>query len=236
MPTDVTYEPWHFYMALDNHDPHRKDLNGVMERYIHPVTGDRGIQFNNDNAEPFAQDRAIILVDDGKTVEPHYWAGGRWDDEKKYSTFHPFPTTTNSPTRADNGESIDWSNWFLGPRKAYHLKVRPVQYAHWHASVQENGRYTDRTKCFTGEIVTSIREAKKWLQDEMYADRGTYTNREDFQTVYHPAFMRAHLEIGEFSERSEGIDANVTVPWNDQEITYGYRIMAIEGDCEETLS
>jgi hypothetical protein len=221
-------------MALDNHEPvPRKEMYGTMERYVHPVTGNAGIRFTGEAAQLFMKGKSIILVDDGKTVEPHFSAGGNAD--KGYILFQPFPTTTSNPTRSDDGRPIDWSYWRVGPSKAYHLKVRPVEYAHWHASVSENGRNTDRTKCVTGEIVESLRVAKHWLLDEMQIDRSAYINREDSEPIL-TRLGRARLEIVEFTERSEGINAEVTIPWNDREITYGYRIMAIEGDCEETLS
>ena len=115
---------FHWWCALDNHEPRRAEASGTLDRYAHPVTDVPTIVLRetSDLREPT---NAVYLVDDGDTVEPWYVAG--WNPRDPGIILNPFPVNPGGErTRPDNGRPIDYSAWSLGPRRAYHLKVRPV--------------------------------------------------------------------------------------------------------------
>lgn len=55
--------------------------------------------------------RSVFLMDDGNSVRPCYVAA--WHPEQMHLIVHPFPTGKKHTT------------WALGPRRAYHVKLRP---------------------------------------------------------------------------------------------------------------
>lgn len=123
---EVEWETWSFYVPLDNHEPYpRKELRGTVDRCIHPITGRRVVRVTGDLAEVLGKVKSgvILIVDDGHTAEPHY--GSHQTNDNGEMFFMPFPTSETDPEKPD-GTPIDWSTWFHGPVKAYHLKVRPV--------------------------------------------------------------------------------------------------------------
>lgn len=109
--------------ALDNHEPTRAVAWGHGAHYVHEVTGARGFKFW---PGPQVRDphQSVYLIDDGVSVVPHYVAGRH--DEEGSVLLHEFPTNPNGARRPDNGREIDHSAWMVGPRRAYHLKTRPV--------------------------------------------------------------------------------------------------------------
>jgi hypothetical protein len=74
---------------------------------------------------------SIFIIDDGKTARPYYggglnpgtpsplYPGGRVPTEM----LCPFPVNPDGKTRPDGKGLIDFTNWLLGPRKAYLLKI-----------------------------------------------------------------------------------------------------------------
>jgi hypothetical protein len=78
---------------------------------------------------------SVALFDYGNVVYPYYVAG--WnpretelqrDEELHWSgmqtvLWNPFPVAADSDTDA-KGRPLDYATWQLGPRKAYHFKVR----------------------------------------------------------------------------------------------------------------
>lgn len=69
---------------------------------------------------------ATYLIDDGRSVVPYYVAA--WHPEGTYLILHKFPTNFdddgNPVMRADRSAPVNYDNWVVGPRRAYHLKIR----------------------------------------------------------------------------------------------------------------
>lgn len=114
-------ESYRWWCALDNHEPRRAEASGTLDMDEYP--GDRGpwivLRDTSDLREPT---NAVYLVDDGATVTAWYVAG--WNPRDPGVVLNPFPTNPDGRTRPDNGRVIDYSTWSLGPRRAYHLKIR----------------------------------------------------------------------------------------------------------------
>jgi hypothetical protein len=113
-----------FWAVLDNFEPPRSETNGQAEIWRHP-DGHEVIKIVDAPAHFKDGHNAIYLLDDGNTVVPYYVVG--WNDkaEPVYVLIQPFPANPDgAATRPDNGQPIDYSTWALGPRRAYHLKVR----------------------------------------------------------------------------------------------------------------
>lgn len=127
-----------FRFAGDNHEPTRDVGHGYGVRY----TRDDGyeamwIAADAEHALSLAELRkSNVIVDDGQSVTVMYLAGyrGELDADNPaaaigvnypYALFHAFPLSRG--TRPDNGRPVDMSNWMLGPRKSYHLKVSDVR-------------------------------------------------------------------------------------------------------------
>lgn len=109
------------YIAqLDNREPSLKDTWGVgwfFNRPGYPVND--GVIL--EKAEDFRDaHQAVYLLDNGLGVAPYYVAA--WHAEQGFVILHPFPLSIGR--RTDNGEPIDASNWRLGPRRCYHLKIK----------------------------------------------------------------------------------------------------------------
>lgn len=76
--------------------------------------------------------KALFLIDDGRSVVPHYVAGWGPHDQPKAVFLHPFPTDydANGAPRLmgdGSGRHVDFGTWALGPRVAYHLKVSALE-------------------------------------------------------------------------------------------------------------
>lgn len=113
----------YFWAVLDNFEPPRNDTRGQAEIWLN-VHGDEVIKIV-DAPEHFKDGHnALYLLDDGSTVVPYYVTG--WNDSEPTRVYiQPMPTNPDgAKTRPDNSRPIDYANWALGPRRAYHLKVR----------------------------------------------------------------------------------------------------------------
>jgi hypothetical protein len=121
MPTMVG--KFKFYVPLDNHNTPRSDAVWDAEVWERP-DGDRTVRILG-AADVFKDAyRAFYLIDDGESVVPHYVAGFNPTTYPGAVFLHPFPTNPGGRTmRADRPEPVDYSNWVLGPRRAYHLKI-----------------------------------------------------------------------------------------------------------------
>lgn len=112
-----------FTAVADNYEVPRGHLYGTL------VT-DQGYNGRSDilTFDSAVKDahKAIYVLDFGTRVEVRYVAGWNGNGEgKTYRIFlQPFPLSEG--TRPDNGRPIDMSGWMLGPRKAFHLKLKEV--------------------------------------------------------------------------------------------------------------
>lgn len=108
-------------VQLDNYSPARNYGAGLAAVYAatDDGTGRPETITLDPSGMPLGTDD-VYLMDDGATVRPFYVAGWRKDAPELY--LQPFPV--DGGTRADNGRPVDMSGWQLGPRKAWHLKVR----------------------------------------------------------------------------------------------------------------
>lgn len=112
-----------FYTHLDNHEPTRADASGSLEVWKFPGNSRETVTIPDASMFKDAE-RALYLLDNGLSVIPYYVAG--WNSEKGTIHLKAMPTNPNGETRPDNGQVIDFGTWVLGPRRAYHLKIRPV--------------------------------------------------------------------------------------------------------------
>jgi hypothetical protein len=114
--------------ALDNYPVPRNVAYGDLFIYDRDDRGnanDIGIVIP-DGLDKFPRaPHCLFLVDDGRSVQVFYVAS--WHDTDRHIIAHPMPTNYdrdgNRRTRADDGRPVDFSNWELGPRTAYHLKL-----------------------------------------------------------------------------------------------------------------
>ncbi len=124
MTTEVTFTTFTFSVAMDRHEPvARRTEYGAGEWFDRGYAdGTKAIRLSGANAEifPGSPDAYFFLVDTGDRVTPYYVATYT---VRQAVILHPFPTTSNTPTRNDDGRGIIWSNWVMGPHKAYHLVV-----------------------------------------------------------------------------------------------------------------
>ena len=114
----------HFTSVLDNYDPPRNTGRSLLEEWHHPdgLITYRLIGWGEERDAT----RAVYLLDDGHSVRPYYVAGWQNGDTSRIM-LHPFPVNVNDDgtprLRADDGRPVDYGNWVLGPRRAYHLKI-----------------------------------------------------------------------------------------------------------------
>jgi len=126
--------------TLDNHEPARSWGSGYAQEYS-TDHGTRSIVLW-DSEELRDADKCVFLIDDGDTVRPYYVSGHPADNESLW--LKPFPTTIHAcdecgieftereeacdscySRKQRNGfRPIEFGTWSLGPRRAYHLKVR----------------------------------------------------------------------------------------------------------------
>jgi hypothetical protein len=114
--------------ALTNHEPVSRDwATGTLYRYgaLDEVRGP-GIILEDASGLKDAT-KATYLVDDGRTVEVYFVAGWGPHDAPGTLFLQPFPVNIdadgNQRVSPKDGRPIDFSNWQLGPRRAYHLKI-----------------------------------------------------------------------------------------------------------------
>lgn len=109
-----------FRAALDNYQHPRNIAYGELELYLPapPVFPSptyvlrRGDLFANPT-------RSNYIIDDGDSVLITYVSG--WSGDGLRIFLAPFPV--NGDLRPDTGRPVDMSNWMIGPRRTYHLKV-----------------------------------------------------------------------------------------------------------------
>lgn len=115
------------YVALDNYEPMPRSIERI-ECYRYST---------DDFLDAYVLDhvyhlrdatRAVYLMDDGTTVAPYYVAG--YHQDHQYVIIHPFPVNVNADgtprMRADRDEQVNHDMWQLGPRRAYHVKLRAL--------------------------------------------------------------------------------------------------------------
>lgn len=113
-----------FVSALDNYEPvPRRTGRSLLEEWRH-TDGTVTYAVVGWGEEKDAH-HAVYLIDNGRAVVPHYVAGFSQDRDR--IMIRPFPTDYGADgerrTRDDNGRPVDFSNWMLGPRRAYHFKI-----------------------------------------------------------------------------------------------------------------
>jgi hypothetical protein len=118
---------------LDSHAVTRAWVGGYAVRYTAKNDAGRALAiWSDDFHEMSATARAkllnaVFLIDDGRTVVPHYVTGWSPASQSGLIFLHPFPTNPDGRTRSDNGRVIDYDDWFVSARRCYHLRVSPVE-------------------------------------------------------------------------------------------------------------
>lgn len=122
--TGIKYVTRPFTVATNNHEPPRQMIRAGVLRQFRNFSGRPTIEITW-AVSHFGKEahKALYLVDDGKTVVPHYVSGWNFEKDGDPMWLDAFPTNPDGETRADNGRVIDYSDWMMGPKKAYHLKV-----------------------------------------------------------------------------------------------------------------
>lgn len=112
-------------IALTNHDPwHRQYRETVVDCYAAPDHQGRPIWVVYHHGD--LSHEAVFIMDDGRDVIPWYVAG--WHDEHEDIILHRFPRNFDDNgepiRRANDGYPVNFDTWQLGPRRAYHVKLR----------------------------------------------------------------------------------------------------------------
>ena len=136
---------------MDNYEPFaRQYAHGAAVRYAGTLVRADGSRaeypaagitmFCHDDQLPLGNlitgPHAVALFDYGSSVEPYYLAGyNPYETDKQrdpelhwgsgaYVLWHAFPTAQpGEMTKGNPSRPLDYSNWLLGPRKAYHFKT-----------------------------------------------------------------------------------------------------------------
>jgi hypothetical protein len=117
--------------ALDNYEPVPRAIeNGYLVEYDDPMEVSGQPRYMRAPGRSKIPEGSVFLVDDGITCRPCY--GGSTnagnpaplypEGSEPKEILYPFPVNPDGKTSAD-GRVIDYTNWLLGPRKAYLLKV-----------------------------------------------------------------------------------------------------------------
>lgn len=115
---------------LDNHNPTREYGSGYAVQYTHDNV-DWGYALFHDGQ--FGTGRKLaFLIDDGKSVRPFYLAAH--NESGGYFILHPFPIGQD-----------------FGPRKMYHLSVKPFETVHSEYVSSESVHPDDCGFCKSGE-------------------------------------------------------------------------------------
>jgi len=121
--TDGPQAVVHWSAALDNHSPARNHAYGygVLGR------NERGETIMTLRTRGMLRDaeRAVYLVDDGKSVTAMYVTGYGHKTRPDFLAVASLPTNPDGETDK-RGDVIAYANWRLGPSRAYHFKVVPV--------------------------------------------------------------------------------------------------------------
>lgn len=119
----VEYAWW---CNLDNHEPPRATASGTLWTYV-TNTFEHGIVIDDHTVLRDARS-SMFAVDDGRDVRPYFVAGSGGLEGQTHMMLHRFPTNVHDDgtprLRVDDHRPVDYSNWALGPRRCYHLKVR----------------------------------------------------------------------------------------------------------------
>lgn len=106
-----------YWAPLDNYPVTRATAHGDAWRFVHPTTGAHGVIL--DGRAQFRDGwQSVYLIDDGRTVAPHYVAA--FHNDHDHLILHAFPV--NGGTRPD-GRPADFRSWAVGPSRVYHLKI-----------------------------------------------------------------------------------------------------------------
>ena len=111
-------------VAADNYEPAPRTVVIVNCYFYSTETVTDGLIID-DARQLRDYTHAVYLIDDGRTVRPYYVAA--WHPEGDYVIAHPFPTNytaDGSPQPRVDGLPVNYDSWQLGPRRAYHVKVR----------------------------------------------------------------------------------------------------------------
>ena len=106
-----------FTAAADNYEVPRGYLRGSVETEQGHEGKSSVLIFES---APKDACKALYVLDFGTHVEVRYVAG--WQPKGYRIFLQPFPLSEG--TRPDNGRPIDMSGWLLGPRRAFHLKLK----------------------------------------------------------------------------------------------------------------
>lgn len=142
-----------FQTATDNHNPSRAYAAGTLSTG-QGAEGKTTVLEWAEGQEPKGSQEAVYLLDTGSAVQVLYVAGwfpaGHAEAGKLF--LQAFPT---NHIGAD-GQPVDFGNWQLGPRKAFHLKASitegaessadPWQHAREHFADYEDWRYEVRNQ------------------------------------------------------------------------------------------
>lgn len=120
-----------YHVTLDNHTPPRSEDTGTLETWTRPDGSDSyRLPGGLSRFPAIVRDggRAVFLVDDGRTVRPLYVAGWSVKEDAVFLDDMPVSIRPDGTPllREDNGRPVDYSTWQLGPRTAYHLKIKEV--------------------------------------------------------------------------------------------------------------
>lgn len=107
---------------LDNRERSDDFGFGFGIAYTYANTGDDGFMLWPDvrMKQPV---KAVYIMDFGDRVLPYYVTGWQTAEDGLIDRVFLGAFPVNGKIRPDNGRPADYSNWKLGPRKAYHLKV-----------------------------------------------------------------------------------------------------------------
>ncbi len=109
---------------LDNYNTPRDYAMGTGLVYAADEDGTRAETITLLGVDELRENnKAVYLLDDGKTVTVWYVAGWSSDPADRSLYLQQFPTNPDGRTRPDNGRVIDYNTWQLGPRRSYHLKI-----------------------------------------------------------------------------------------------------------------
>jgi hypothetical protein len=123
---------------LDNYEPMPRDTAyGEAHHFAADADGGRGETIRlvlRDTGLPASKAfKAAYLLDDGRTVSAWYVSGWNPRDGEEQVHLQRFPVNVNpdgSPRlRGDRPEPVDFSNWALGPRLTFHIKVQDYSLA-----------------------------------------------------------------------------------------------------------
>lgn len=117
-----------YWVNLDNYDPAREEGTGTLEP--RPIPDDRTAYIlTGDLLAEKDIHKGVFLLDNGSSVT--CWYAGGWSIGMSRIYLYPFPVNVNDDgtprLRADRPEQVDYASWALGPRRAYHLKIRETK-------------------------------------------------------------------------------------------------------------